>query len=440
MIVQMNKILKVANSIDAYCKFIKRNRLIKEFLTNFSKILIYKTFTSLILTIITIITARTVTPSEFGQIGIINNIAYLLFVPMILGVHSSMYKFLPISKETERNELIFLSIVGSSLSISLFVLIFLGVFPFFIRELNITDYLWKIGIIMTVLVSSNVLSESYLRGQKLFGEICKYRLIASIVNLILILLFYFGFHRKSMHYFFKSLAASQILFTILAMFRIRVKMLTKANWTSVKKVYQYGINTSISMFLGGLIFVSDLFFVNYFCSPEEVGLYNAYQGFIKNIFSVLFYEVFMVVFLPVIAESNYNQLVKRKVQVYLPVVMIMIITCSSLAIIFFIKLFGHNYQLNYPYVALSSISIALYAIYQIKLSIYNMEGDKSALMTGITLLINLPFLLFLQFIATKYWGMTGALVSVVFTNLLLIVGMETSFRYLFFCGKDNINN
>lgn len=439
MIVQMNKILKVTNSIDAYCQFIKRNQLIKEFLTNFSKVLIYKIITSLFLAIITIITARTVTPTEFGQVGIINNIAYLLFIPMILGVHSSMYKFLPISNETERNELIFLSILGSSLSILLFVLLFLCVFPYFIGKLNITNYLWQTGIIMTVIVSSNILSESYLRGQKLFGEICKYRLVAAVINLLMIVLFYIGLKQKSLDYYFLSLAASQILFTILAMFRVRVRMLTNVDWTSIKKVYQYGINSSISMFLGGFIFVSDLFFVNYFCSPMEVGLYNAYQGFIKNIFSILFYEVFMVVFLPVIAESNYNQLVKRKVQVYLPVIMIMLITCSSLAIIFFIKLFGHNYQLNYPYATLSSISIALYAIYQIKLSIYNMEGDKSALMTGITLLINLPFILSLQFAATKYWGITGALVSVVFTNLILIVGMEISFRFFSF-GPKIIND
>ncbi|NLW46454.1 MAG: oligosaccharide flippase family protein [Firmicutes bacterium] len=435
-----NILLKVNNKISTFYQLIKKNQLIKEFLANFSEVLIYKIITGLLLVVVTIITARAVTPSEFGRIGIVNNLSYLLFVPMLLGVHSSMYKFLPTSNETECNELIFISVIGSSLSISLFVLLFLGVFPFFIGELNITNYLWQTGIIMTVILSLNVLSESYLRGKKLFSEICKYRLIGSVVNFMMIVLFYNGLHQNSLDYYFLSLAASHILFTILALFKIKIKISTPINWRKIKKVYQYCVSSSISMFLGGFIFVSDMFFVNYFCSPEEVGLYNAYQGFCKNIFSVLFYEVFMVVFLPLIAHSNYNQLAKRKVSAYLPAILVIAITGSSLAMIFFIKLFGHNYQLNYLYVALSSISIAVYAIYQIKIAIYNMEGKKSALMTGITILICLPVLFFLQLMTTKYWGITGALVSVVFTNLLLLLVMEIGFRYFFFWGKNTIND
>ncbi len=436
---QIKRILKFTILKDAYSQFITGNQLLKNFLTNFSEVLIYKIIASLFLTIVTIITVRTITSSEFGQIGIINNLSYLVFVPMLLGVHSSMYKYLPISGETERNELIFYSALGSFFSVSLLVILFLSVFPFFVHQLNISNYLWKTGIIMAVFISFSALSESYLRGQKLFSDICKFRMITTIVNLLMIVLFYWGFHKKSLKYYFLSLAVSQILFSVLVIIRIRVKILTKINWAIIKKIYQYGITSSISMFLGGLLFVSDIFFVNYFCIPEQVGLYNAYQGFIKNIFSVLFYEVFLVVFVPLIAQTNNNQLVKRKIRVYSPLILFVIITGSSLAIIVFIKLFGHNYQLNYLYVALSSISIALYTIYQINLSIYNMEGNKSALMTGFTILLILPVSLSLQLIATKYWNLAGALVSVALTNLLLILSMEICFR-LFSRSKRTIRN
>lgn len=433
MLFQLSKNLKITN---AY-RFITESQSFKDFLINFNEVLIYKIIASLFATIVMIITARTITPSEFGQLGIINTLSNLFFVPMLLGVHNSMYKYLPTSGETERSELIFYSTLGGALSISLSVAVFLGIFPFLVRQLNISNYLWETGVIMTVLVCSNVLSESYLRGEKLFNAICKFKLIASIANFLLVVLFYLGFHQKNWRYYFLSLAASQILFTLLALIRLKIKILTAFNWEIIKKIYRYGINSSLSTFLGGFIFLSDVFFVNYFCSPEKVGMYNAYQGFIKNTFSVFFYDVFLVVFLPLIAQSNYNQLVKKKIRVYLPVILIVIITGSALAIIVFIKLFGENYQLNYLYVALSAISIGLYTIYQLSLSIYNMEGNKSALLTGITILLVLPFSLVLQFLATKYWGMTGTLMSVVLTNLLLILSMEICF-HLFFRSERTV--
>lgn len=435
----LNLIYNFINLKTNYCQRIISNPAIRDFLANINKVLIYKTIACLLLAIVVIISARVLTQSEFGHVGIVNNISYLLFVPMILGIHGSMYKFLPISSKTERKELIFFSALISLITISLFSILLWNLSPSLTMKLNISHHIWKIGIIMTVLFSFTSLSESYLRGQRLFDDICIFKLVSSITNLLLILIFYFGFNQKKLECYLLSTAISYVLFTALAMFKIKLTIPTRVNWAMIKKIYTYGINSSLNMFIGGFIFISDIFFVNYFCSPETVGLYNAYQGFLKNIFSVLFYEVFLVVFLPFIAQSNNNQLMKQKVKVYIPIILIIVIAGSGLANILFLKLFGERYQLNYLYLALSSLSIALYTIYQINLAIYIMEGNRSTLITGFTIFSVSPFILYLQFICTKYWNMIGTLVSIVLTNLVLIISMEISYRYLSYKFKKYFN-
>ncbi|OPX43310.1 polysaccharide biosynthesis protein [Ruminiclostridium hungatei] len=395
----------------------------RDFLTSINRVFFFKVIVYLITTIIIVLTARTLTPSQFGRTGVISNIAYLLFVPMILAVHSAMYKFLPESDNKERNELISISALGSLISIPIFSIVLLFINRLILKQLNIPVNEWKMAILLTVFLSLSTISESYLRGQKKFNSICYFKLFSSVINLMLIIICFFVLNIKSLEIYVYSLIISHLVFTLLALTKTGVTKMCKVSWAGVKKVYTYSFSNILSMFLGGVTLSSDLFFVNYFCSPSTVGLYNAYQGFVKNIFSVLFYEVFLVVFLPFLAKANYLRLGKN-IKRYIPVIIAVVMVGSGLLTMIFIFLFGQNYKLNLIYILLSSLGIALYTIYQIYVYVYNIEGSKRAMFTGLSTLAVLPLALGIQYYLTRFYSMKGALISVVLTNFLLILSLK----------------
>ncbi len=401
----------------------------REFLTSINRVFFFKVIVYLITTIIIVLTARNLTPSQFGGTGVISNIAYLLFVPMLLAVHSAMYKFLPESDNKGRNELMSISALGSIISIPIFSMVLLFITRLISKQLNIPVNEWKMAILLTVFLSLSTISESYLRGQKKFNFICYFKLFSSIINLLLIIICFFVLGIKSLETYVYSLIISHLIFTVLALTRSGAVQacIFKVSWASVKKVYIYSFSNILSMFLGGVTLSSDLFFVNYFCSPSTVGVYNAYQGFVKNIFSVLFYEVFLVVFLPFLAKADHRRMAKS-IKRYIPVIIAVVMAGSGLLTMLFIFLFGQNYKLNLVYIVLSSSGIALYAIYQIYVYVYNIEGSKRAMFTGLSTLAILPLALGLQYYFTRFYSMRGALISVVLTNLLLILSLKIANR------------
>ena len=417
----ISKISKI-KGIENYNKLIN-NTINRDFLVSINKVFLYKALVYVILTVILVLTARNFTAAQYGRTGVINNLAFLMFVPMILGVHSSMYKFLPISNKADRNELMIISALGSFISISLFSVFLLLAKRFFIAWLNITMNEWHMVIILTVFVSLSTISESYLRGQEKFDAICIFKLISTLLNLIAIAVFYFVLNIKNIEVYVFSLIVSHMVFTILAVIKLGIKKTCKIRWTSVKKVYIYGLSNILSMSLGGLTLSSDLFFVNYFCNASTVGHYNAYQGFMKNIFSVLFYEIFLVVFLPFLAKSD-NKHIKKAVSKYIPILIITVFLGAAISTIVFICLFGKSYELNLVYIVISSLGIAIYTVYQIYVYLYNIEGSKRAMITGLSTLMVLPFTLGLQYYLTKNYNMTGALISVVLTNIILIMCLK----------------
>ncbi|PYG87851.1 O-antigen/teichoic acid export membrane protein [Ruminiclostridium sufflavum DSM 19573] len=408
-------------------KHIISNSDYRDFLTSINRVFFFKVIVYLITTIIIVLTARTLTPSQFGRTGVISNIAYLLFVPMILAVHSAMYKFLPESDAKDRKELMSIAALGSLISIPVFSISLLFINKLILKQFNIPFNEWQLAILLTIFLSLSTISESYLRGHRKFNSICLFKLFSAVINLVLIIICFFVLNIKSFEIYVYSLIISHLVFTALALTRAKIFKICKISLSGIKKVYIYSFSNILSMFLGGVTFSSDLFFVNYFCSSSTVGVYNAYQGFVKNIFSVLFYEVFLVVFLPFLAKANHRGLVKS-IRRYIPVIIAAVMIGSGLLTIIFILLFGQDYKLNLIYIVLSSLGIALYTIYQIYVYVYNIEGSKRAMLTGLSTLAILPFALGLQYYLVRFYDMKGALISVVLTNLLLILSLKIANR------------
>lgn len=404
-------------------KYLESNVSAGEFLKNISQVFAYKGIVYVLITLITVIAARSFAISEFGQVGVINALSYLLAVPMIMGINNSMYKFLPSCGEEEKDELILASMIGNVFFSLLSWCIYFFIYKYVFYYVKLTWHEWIICIVVTFTVNLYSLTESFLRGRKKYGAICRIKLVSTILNLIILLMFLLVFDKKSADYYFLSFIIGQTLFCGLAIASSNISNVKKIRLETLRKVYSYGLASTFSMLGITIIFSSDIFLIHYFCNAETVGLYSAYQGFIKNIFSVLFFEIFSVVFLPAIAQADYKQL-KYIIRRYSIHILCLVSAGSAAMISFFIMLFGASYTLNPAYIALSSAGIAVYTVFQLYLSVCTMEGRKSAFKIGMAIMMVLPICLCIQVYAIKSRQMAGGLVSVLLTNLLLILALE----------------
>ena len=169
-----------------------------------------------------------------------------------------------------------------------------------------------------------------------------------------------------------------------------------------------------------ILYSSDLFLINCFFPGKAVGVYNLYQGFAKGLFSVLFYEVFTVVFLPTIAHMDKHK-IYQMFQRLIPVVLLVIIGAVACLIIVILWLSGKEYGFNWAYILLVAFGIGFYSIYQINNAIFTMEGNTGAKLCLIPLGITMPISLMIQYLFTKSYGIIGTMVAVTITNFLLMV-------------------
>lgn len=391
-----------------------------EFFHNFSIVFVYKFISSILSTLIIIFMARTMGPSEYGNLSIINNISVILFMPMILGANNSMFKYLsPINRE-ESKEFINTSIIGSTIFSIFMVIVLLGMYGNIPKRLDISVHNWRLAVLVTFALGMYSLTESFLRGMKDFSYIGKFKLTSTVINFILIVLIFNITGGVNLEHYFVCFIISYLIFIVFALKRTGIKIkILKFSWEKAKVIYSYGAINTINMTLGTILFTCDIFFVNYFYDFHAAGIYSAYQGFAKNIFSILFYEIFMVVFLPSIAQMDKNRLYKQMKKIAL---LLFFVTCLVIGFITFVSiiLFGKEYVLKLSYIILTALSIGLYTVFNIYLNIYTMEGNNGAKMCTFPYLIVFPISILMQFYTTKYWGITGTMLSVVLTNFILI--------------------
>ncbi len=406
-----------------YKKNFKDNESISDFLKNLSEVFVYKGTVCILATGITVVVARSFTVSEFAKIGIINILSYLLCMPMIMGANNSMYKMLPASTEKEKDELIMVSITGNAIFAIVLCFLYLHLYKYVSVYIKLTRREWMICIATAFAANICALTESFLRGRKKYVTICKIKLVSVVLNLMVLLIFLFIFKEKDPKYYFCSLIISQFVFCGLAVARSNISCIGKIRWETVKRVYVYGVASTFGTLTVGAIFSSDILFVQYFCDNETVGVYTAYQGFLKNIFAVLFFEIFMVVFLPSIAQADHAEL-QREIRKRSILIFFFVSAGSVIIMSFFIILFGAGYALNSTYVILSSVGMATYAIFQLYLSVTTMKGSKSAFKVGIMIASVLPISFCVQIYMTRNWHVVGALAGAFLSNLLMIFTFE----------------
>jgi O-antigen/teichoic acid export membrane protein len=392
---------------------------VSKFMKNIGMVFLFNRLGSLFTMVITIWAARSLGPAEYGNIGIITNISNLLMLLVMLGVNNAMYKYIPGSPERENDQLKAAALTGNFISALCFSGLYFQIGGWVETFFRIPVRIWQIGITATIILNFYILSESFIRGRKLFSTIARVRFIGSLLFFLIFLMGVYYFQNFNIHSYFYAFFISQLFFVVIAMAKSGFRSFS-LSWRVFHKIYQYGFWNMANSLIIIILYSSDLFFINFFFPGREVGIYNVYQGFAKGLFSVLFYEVFAVVFLPTIAhmdKSRLYQLFRRIVPVAFPLI-IALVSCFIAVVVW---LTGKEYGLNWGYILLSAAGIAFYSIFHVYNAIFTMEGNRGAKLCLIPLGIILPLSLISQYYFTRYFGITGTMVAVLLTNMLLAV-------------------
>lgn len=389
-----------------------------EFIKNIGIIFFYNRIGAIFPMVVTIWAARVIGPAEYGKIGMINNIANLLMLPVLLGVNAAMYKFLPDNAASINNELKSTAFFGNIILVVFFSWLYYNADGWAKSYLRIEPYVWNMGIVATIILNFIILSESFLRGQKQYLSIARARLIGNIIFFVAFI-FCYCFQNVNIHSYFYAYYASQLSLILIA-FRKSGFQSFHLSWSSMKKIYLFGFWNMANSLMVIILYSSDLFLINCFFPGKAVGVYNLYQGFAKGLFSVLFYEVFTVVFLPTIAHMDKHK-IYQMFQRLIPVVLLVIIGAVACLIIVILWLSGKEYGFNWAYILLVAFGIGFYSIYQINNAIFTMEGNTGAKLCLIPLGITMPISLMIQYLFTKSYGIIGTMVAVTITNFLLMV-------------------
>jgi O-antigen/teichoic acid export membrane protein len=392
-----------------------------DFVRNLKFIFGFNGFSYFLLFVIQLLIARFWGPELYGQINLIGNITAFLFIALAMGINNAMYKYLPSLEPSSHSRMISTAIVANIVTLSVVNGLLYFVFPLFIGRLKIPVPLWDLTLLYSTIVTLTCVFESFLRGKKDFNAIGIARLLSASLFFISIIILVFILRIAALKYYYVFYAVFYgIFFVVYTLSKIKLTSFG-FDFKNLALIYKYGLYMMLTIFVTAVLYNSDMISLNYFIADrKDLGIYASYQGIIKLLFYVGFQEIFNVVFLPTIADKDRESLYRR-IGRWVPVIIGGITFASAAFMAATILILGKEYTLNPLFIVFSSLSISLYALFQIYYSLLSMEGERGALYSLVCVAIVLPVTLVLQIVLIKQYLLPGALVSVMITNLLLVL-------------------
>lgn len=392
-----------------------KNKDIKSFISDLGIVFVFRVVTAILSVVIMVLAARYFGVVAVGDIVIIQNISYIITIPMTLGINTSIIKYFP-QREQDQGRF-----VGTVLICNLIIgLTWMLIYTMLGRVLsgivNLSWERWLLSVMLAVTINWSTLFESILRAKKEFFRLSTLKVIGAMIYFAIIL--YSCLVKEGYYYFIFGLAINQGIFSVLACRRIGLKRIGFSFKLS-KELYRYGAINMVSGGLSAVLFNMDLFIVNRVCTPYDVGIYSAYQVNVKNFFNIMFHDIFAAVFLPTIAKMEKIK-IYNKIMGYLPLLCPAVILGNGGLCITVLLLYGKNYPIHWLYILLVSVGTGLHCIYWMFHSVFSIEGERGALICALVLGIPLPVLLATCILLTKNYGMVGTMVSWLVTQVMLI--------------------
>ena len=366
---------------------------------------------------LTILIAREWGPSLYGQVALVMSMGSLMFIPLALGQHSVMYKYLPTAENEQKNGLMWTVLTINVVICTTLSVILLLLQPVVTSQLQIEPVFWMLAIVLAIGNNFQALSESFLRGQNKFWAIGWAKLISTLILLAMVVTLLFR-DISNLPLFIGASFASTIVFSILAFLQAGLKRFS-VNKSFLRTAMRYGSVVMVNQLIIALMFDGDLILLSTSLTPTQLGIYAAHLGILKQLFFIFFVEIFCVVFLPTLAKLDRKELLRWLSRTG-PIGVICVYGLSFMALTVILFLFGDEFSFRLPLVAIGAAGITAFTVFQMLNHILTMEGRAGARRAFIAVLCCLPaFLLGLPYAANHY-GIIGALSAATMIYTLLI--------------------
>lgn len=366
-----------------------------------------------------ILGGRFLGPTGYGEFTLVRTISMFLYIPMLLGVSTSMVKYNSEKIDINRQKAIIstsymIIFIFTTATISLYIVLSAILTNIF----SISTDLYILSIILSLLFAFYTLTTDTLRSlhkMKLFG------LLKPIHNLILLSSFLIFASLNIVS--FKSMLFSlyfAYMITGIAILLLNFKYFYfHFNFYWAKILLKYSCFTVFGAFSYMLYTNIDKLLINKYMSIDSVGTYNAYYfGSIEVI--ALFAGIFITIFFPTASRyENKNRILDRlnKLVLYIVILGFPFILLSEFIILNF---YGDKYPIDFLLMSMFAIASILVVCYDLYGWLFNSEGTKGVQVTlTSTIAIAITNILLNVYTIPRY-GLYGAIGS---TSLAYFVGI-----------------
>ncbi len=403
--------------------------LMQRFLRHVSVVFAFKAMSLALTLVVYVLCVRELGAALWGQVALVTSVAGVLLIPLTFGLYNGVVKYVPVSSAADSKAIMGTALAGnlviSTLAAGLLVLA--GPTVERIAGLPYAHWLWAVALAMSI--NLYILAESFLRGQQKFYLVGSYKFYASIALLLGTAAILYAWQIKSMAAYLLPFIAYHLLFFIGALPKSGVWPL-RVSGQAWRLLLGFGLFNMLTWLCSTVLFTSDLYFIARFGTDYETGVYSVYQNNIRALCTILFHDVFAVVFLPMIASRDKRQVDRMAVNYSIP---IFLAICAGVAMLTacLVLLLGKSIPLHGGYIALTAAGSAMNMMYLLFTSILSLDGVRAAKLAWVSLLLPMPLLLGLQYVCVQQWGVMGGMVSVVIVNALLVLSFRLAIHYFY---------
>lgn len=380
--------------------------------------------------IFNITAARVLNPSDYGTFALVQSIAMIIYIPMLLGFHTSIIKYSSENRDYTSQSIV----ISTAYSIVFFlVIVSISIYIIFqdilINVLSISKEIFLLALIFAACFVLFTLNMNTLNG---IHEMKKYALFQSLNNFVLLISFLIFLSIGLFSYIsmiFASVIAYSLIGCAIFLFIIRKYFHPVIDFNTISTLSKFSLIAGT----GGLIFSLytnvDRILLNHFFGVEIVGIYSAYY---YSTFTILtfFLSIFITVFFPTVSTFTNKSLIIDKIDKIVPYIVGIGIPIGIFSGFILLSFFGEKYPIYFELLILFSIAVTLMLIYTIYAWLFTSEGIRGAKITlSIQIVIALINIL-LNFTLIPRLGLYGAVTSMIlafFGGITMIYYWRKSF-------------
>jgi len=386
----------------------------KSFVRNLSYVTVSTFWVAAAMMIVQIVAGRIMGPDEYGKYALVESIGSILVLVGSFGFHTSSVHFL--AKDDDKKKILSASAAGFFFNLLVVFLLAWLTLPLWADFFKVGHPVAIFSLLYMIFFSLQQMARSLMRG---FNYMKQFAVYDSISTLIALAGFYFLIRYTGHN--FNLIANTKFLafggFSLLVLYLIKDKFV-RFKISDLKELYVYG---ALAFFggIGTLILTSaDRLVVNYYLGAYSAGLYYAYVIASQAItFQLL--KSFLIIFFPASSRAEDKKALYTKMNLAYKKFGIPFFVFNILTTLGIFAFYGHGYPFSFGLIILFSANSFISSIQQIDMWLLNAFGHKGIKNSAVLMLAGALIFILLSILSVKIFGITGVIVSMIATNILL---------------------